>query len=355
MKFYLDIDISGAAAERLLFTRNLAVMIKSGIPLQEAIEALAGEVKSGGFRSALRDIMTDVSAGKALSDAMEKHSHFFDRFYTTIVRVGEGSGSLEESMILLSRMLEKQSSFKKKVQSALLYPSIVIAAAFFIGGYIGLFILPRLFDFFTTLDIPLPLSTRVLIVVVRTMNDYGGYIISGIILLIVAGKILSGLPRIRPVWHALILSLPIYGAFVRRSQLTLFFRNLGTLMSGGVALPNAFEIQAQSMPNIVFQNYARRIGEAVSAGRSMSEDIFSKKYRFIPAIAVKMIDVGERTGHLAAAFSDLGDFFESELDESVKNFSTVIEPVLLIIIGLTTAFIAVSIISPIYQIAGSIK
>ena len=341
--------------EKLLFTKHLDTMLNAGIPITEAFETLLEQTKSPYFASILKTILIDVRNGKTLSSSLSKHPRVFDQFYISLVEVGETSGTLEESLSFLTEQLAKDYSLRKKVQSALTYPMIVVFTTVIMGSFISLFILPKLVDFFNSFDVELPPTTKVLVFFANLMKNYGILIFLLLILSIIVLKFLVGKPRFKPIWHALILKMPIVGTLVSYGNLARFARNFGTLIKSGVPISKSLEITANTLSNLKFKNDLVEISKSLTKGKNIGDSMKKGNYYEYPPLVSRMIAIGEKTGKLDETLIYLGNFYEDEVDDLSKNLSTVLEPILLIGIGLVVGFLALAIISPIYELTGSIR
>lgn len=339
----------------LAFTKHISLMLKSGIALPEAIEILEKQTTHSSFKSLLQKVHQEIANGQPLHKALIKFPHVFDAFYINLIKVAEESGSLEKNLDYLAIHLKKQHEFSNKVRGALLYPSIVLGVALVVGIGLSIFVLPKLIDLFASLDVELPLSTKILLFFAQVMRDYGIYILVGMIASIMIIKYAITTRFIKPFWHSFLLHVPIFGVFIQNIQLASMFRNLGTMLGVGVPISAAIDAQFDTTTNCVYKNILEHIKTGVRKGKSIEEVLSIDKKKHMPLIAIRMIGVGEKTGKLDETFVYLGDYFEDEVDEASKNLSTVLEPIILIVVGLIVAFIAISIIGPIYQFTGSIK
>lgn len=341
--------------DKVLFTKHLAIMLKSGITLAEATRALSEQTQNPYFRKILQQVATQVSNGKSLHKSLAAYPHEFDGLYRSLIKIGEESGSLGKNLEFLAEKLKKDYSFKKKVQSASLYPLIILTATGVIGLGISYFVLPKLTDLFESLDVTLPLSTRILLFIANTMKQYGIFIVAGVVALVVMFNTLIRAPSIKPLWQRFLLHLPYIGAFIQNIESASLCRNLGVMLKSGLSLTNSLATQNEATDNAVFKAYADRLKKGLDKGQSIAAQLESGRFPFIPSIVAKMIEVGEKTGKLGETCTYLGDFFESEVDNATKNLSTVLEPILLILISLVVAFVAMAIITPIYEFTGSVK
>lgn len=330
-------------------------MIKSGITITEAIDILATQTKSAKFHHVLTEILKDIRNGKTLAQALRKHPKVFDQFYSSLIEVGEESGTLDNSLDYLAKQLAKAYGLHKKIQGALLYPAIVVSAMLVIGLGMSFFVLPKLVNLFSVFDVKLPITTRILLFFATLMKNHGPLVTGGSIAAFLFLRFILELPLIKPKWHLMKLSFPIFGRLYENEQLTAFCRNLGIMLKTGLTITKSLQVQYAATENLVFKEYVKRLQKSVDSGTSIEDELSSRHYSKFSPIAVRMIGVGEKTGKLDEVLLYLGDFFEDELDDTAKNLSVVLEPILLLIIGLLVGFVAFAIITPIYQITGSIK
>ncbi len=342
-------------SEKFFFTKNLAVMLRSGIPIAEIIETLSEQAKSGTFKKVLYQIGEDVSRGRSLERALGKHSNLFDQFYLSLIRVGEESGTLEESLFYLIDQMEKEQELRKKVQGAMLYPAIVLMATGGIGLVLAIFVLPQIIGLFESLKVDLPITTVILISVSRFIRDWGLVALPLAVVLIIGLIALLKTRFVKPYWHAFILKLPILGSLIQNISLASLTRNLGIMLKSGLTITAALETVSEVEGNLVYKKDLLKIAEAVRKGKSIESALVDGKYKEFPLFMIRMIGVGEKSGNLEENLAYLGDYFETEVDTVTKNLATTLEPMLLIFIGIIVAFVALSIISPIYQVTGSIR
>lgn len=348
---------SGTAQEKdiLLFTRHLSTMIKAGVTIIDALETLEDQTDSKSFRNIIASVKHDIENGQPLSKSMKKFPHVFDRFYVSLIEVSENSGSLDENLDFIAKQLLKRYRLKRKIQSAMLYPSFVLLAVIVMGGFVSLFVLPQLVDFFEAFNTDLPVTTQILLFVAGVFKNYGLWIWSAILVLFVLMKFLVKTKLIKPLWHQFLLSIPFLGLFLRESELAQMCRNLGILLKSGVPLVSALDVTKQTVTNVIFENHIAKLSKAAETGKTLAASMENTSTFLFPPIVSKMISVGEKTGKLDESLLYLGDFYEEEIDTTTKSLSTVLEPVLLITVGLAVGFLALAIITPIYELTGSIQ
>lgn len=352
-----EISIFGKVSlvDTLAFTKHISLMLKSGIALPESILILEKQTSHSAFRRLLQNIHQEIANGQPLNKALSKFPHVFDAFYVSLIKVAEESGSLEKNLDYLGLHLKKQHEFTDKIKGALLYPSIILVVALITGIGLSVFVLPKLIDLFASLDVELPITTKILLFFARIMRDYGIFLFGGTIFSFAFLRWAITTRFIKPRWHFLLLSLPVVGVFIQNIELASMFRNIGTMLGVGMHISTALDAQFDITTNCVYKDYLAKIKYSVKRGGSIEEALSKSNKKFMPLIAVRMIGVGEKTGKLDETLVYLGDYFEDEVDNTSKNLSTILEPVILIIVGLIVAFIAMAIIGPIYQFTGSVK
>lgn len=340
--------------ERLVFTKHLSTMMKAGVTITEALEIITEQSKYEYFKRAIAAISHDIKSGKTLSASLSKHSSIFDGFYISLIEVSEESGTLSESLDFLVERLQKQHALRKKVRGALAYPVVVVTASVVMAGFVAVFVLPRLVEFFESLEVDLPLPTKILIFVAQTSKNFGIFIIIGLFLFAAIVKRILQTSRVKPVWHNFLLKAPVLGNINTSIQIANLTRNLGTLLKSGVPIVDSLAISSKTTNNQCLKDDLLRISRAVEKGASIGDFMRKNKFERFPILFSRMIAVGERTGQLDETLLYLADFYEEEADNVTKNLSTIIEPVILIVVGLGVGFLALSIISPIYQLTGTI-
>ena len=341
--------------DRMMFTKHLAVMVKSGVTLSEAIGVVRQQTGNPVFKRVLEKVEKEIAQGQTLKKALTDQRGVFDPVYISLIGVGEESGNLVENLEFLAGEMQKTYEFESKVRGALLYPEIILSVALVMGGGIAIFVLPQLASLFSSLDVALPLPTRILLGISTLMQNYGLVIVPGIFGGIILLILLVRTPIIKPLWHRFVLHWPILGQFIRNSQTASLCRNLGLMLRSGLPITLALQAAEEGTTNLVFRGYVHSLGKSVEKGRSIEDELSGGKYRHVPAIVAKMAGVGERSGKLDETLLYLGDFFADEVDIAAKNLPTVLEPLLLVVIAGVVLFLALSIIGPIYDLTGSVR
>ena len=340
--------------DKLFFAKHLAMMIKAGLPLKEGVATIEEQTASKKFRRILRDVVKRLENGESLGESLARYPKIFSQLFIDMIKMGEQSGNLERNLDYLADQIEKSFILRRKVISAMIYPVIILTSTFGLGAALSLFILPKLIPFFKSLKVELPLPTKILLFITELIQNYGLFFLFGAILLISFLIIISRLRLVRLISHKIILKMPVAGTVSKNLNLALFSRTLGTLVRSGISIVEALDITAETLNNLVYQKEIKEICSKVQSGKKISSYLKAKKKLF-PATFSRMVMVGEKTGNLEQSLFYLSEFYEKEVDNTTQRLSTILEPVLLIIIGLIVAFIAVSIISPIYQLTRGLQ
>lgn len=335
--------------DKVFFIKHLSLMIKSGLPLRESLVILQEQTRKRKFKNVLGDIIENIERGRSLSYSLALYPNIFGSFYINMIKVGEDSGTLEESLNYLVVQLEKNYELRQKMIAAMIYPAIILTAIIVIGSLITYFILPKITGIFKVFKIEIPLATRILIYFTQIITDYGFFILVGVVFLFLILSLISRIKAVKTLFSKLTLSFPILGSMVRDMNLVYFTRSLGILLKSGVPLISALDITKTTLSNIVYQKKIEELTEKVKEGKPISS--FLKKERAVfPSVFSRMIEIGEKTGSLEETLIYLGDFYESELDRALKTFTTIFEPFLLLVVGLVIGFVSLAIISPIYEV-----
>lgn len=341
--------------DKLMFTKHLSIMMRSGVPITEALEILAENAKQGYFKKVINEVLENVNAGKPIYRSLGKYPKVFNNFYVNLIKIGEEAGSLEQNLDFLAKQMEKDYSLRKKIQGAMFYPAIIFTAGTGIGGFISLFVLPQLVDFFDSLDVELPLSTKILLGFATVMKAHGFLIIGGIAGFFIFMSFLVKTKHVKPIWHSIILKIPLLGKVTLYGQISRMCRNFGTMIKSGVPAPHALETSAKTLSNVVLERHFLYVQQELIKGKSIGNALEEGHFKEIPTIVIHMLKVAEKTGNLEEVLIYLGDFYEEEIDSITKNLTTILEPLMLIVIGAGVAFVAFAIIGPIYKLTGSVR
>lgn len=334
------------------FTKNFSVMMGAGLTVVDAL-IIAEAQTTGRLKKILQSILQRVESGHSLADALSKHKRYFPGTYVDVIRNGELSGTLSDSMEKLADRLESDLSLRRKIKAAMVYPAIVLGAVVLLTSILSIYVLPRLTRLFLSLDVDLPASTRFLLWVSDFFVQYWILVVIGITLAIIAIRFLLIVPVLRKLWHRILLRLPVVGDISRNLHLARFAGTLGSLLKSGVPIAESFESVIHSASNEIYRDRLREALHHIERGGSLA-DFLEGHRRMFPPTVTRMVAVGERTGRLDDILIYLGKFYEVEVDSSTKQLSTTLEPILLIVIGAVVLFVGLSIITPIYQFTASV-
>ncbi|MDO8560282.1 MAG: type II secretion system F family protein [bacterium] len=342
--------------QRMLLAQHLSTLLKAGVSLLEGLRVVQDETRSHGLRKLLERVTVKVSSGTTFSAALEAQGGAFDPLFVSLVRVGESSGTLEENLSYLADELEKRLALHTKVRSALAYPAVVVGVTGVLGAVLAFFVLPKIVPLFTSLKIELPLSTEILLKVAGFSRDHGVLSLVFAVGAIIAFRLLTLRGPLRRQWHWLLLRLPVVGRITRSLNLANACRTLGTLLKSGVPLLEALDITAGTLRNVAYHEEFSALREAASTGTSLAASMaLPSRRKLFPPLTLSLIRVGESSGKLDESLLYLNRFYEREVDNLMKDLTVILEPMLLVFIGLVVAFVAGAIITPIYQISGSLR
>jgi type II secretory pathway component PulF len=334
--------------DKMLFARHMDMMTRSGMQILDALEILKKQTTSKSFLSMLDGLIAEVRNGQFLSVGMQKYRTIFGDFFINLIRVGETSGTLSENFRYLAEELEKKGELQSKIRGAMAYPIIILIATLGITGLLSFFIFPKILPVLTSLNAELPMTTRIFIASSGFLFSYGLQILGIMVVGVIIFSVLLRLRSFKLIWHNAILSIPYVGKVSTEINIIGLSRTLNLLLHGGVQIVEALDITADTLTNLVYQDEVRRIAESVRRGEPMSRAMIANP-RLFPSTYSQMASVGENTGKLDETMVFLADFYESELDNSTKSMSNVLEPALLLVMGGVVMFVAVSIITPIYS------
>lgn len=336
--------------EQTLFAKRMSFLVKAGVPLVDSLTLIRAQTKSKQKGKVLEKVIEDVNNGQYLSASLRKHRHMFNDFAVNIIRVGEESGILSQNLAYLADELKKQNDLRRKVVGAMVYPLVITLATVGITGLLTVYIFPKILPIFSGLNVKLPLSTRILIAVSNFLRA-DGFLLLLCIIMGIAGFIFLKFKyeKIQLYFDKLILKMPLFGNIVRSYNLANFCRTLGLLIKSGVQISNSLTMIAETTTNRAYRRAFEAITKSVLRGEPMSREL-GKDNKLFPDIVTHMIMVGETTGTLALTLSYLSEMHEAEVEDATKNLSTAIEPILMVVMGCLVGFLAVSIITPIYEI-----
>jgi type II secretory pathway component PulF len=341
--------------KQTFFAKRLSFLIKSGVPMLESIHVIMGQTKSKADIKIFNKIIGDVANGQTLSTSLAKFKGTFGNFTLNIIKAGESSGTLIDNLNYLADELKKKELLRKKILSAMLYPIIVTCATFGIAGLLVVYIFPKILPIFKSLKADLPLSTRLIIWVSELIRNDGWIIFIFLIFIVVAFTlIIKKVHQAKFIFHGLILKIPLFGNIAKNYNLTNTTRTMGLLLKSGSSLTQTLHITSETTDNLQYKKAFEEISIGITRGKTMSS-LVEKFPSIFPDMVTHMISVGEKSGNLSNTFIYLSEYYENEFDDQTKNLSSTIEPVLMIVMGIMVGFVAISVITPIYEITNNLK
>ena len=340
--------------EKMIFTRNLAVMVSSGLTLSRGIHNLSLQTTHKGFSKILQDVFEEVQGGKTLSEGLAKYPKIFNELFTNMVAVGEVSGNLEEVLDILATQLEKEHDLSSKVRGALIYPMVIVVAMIGIGILMLTYILPKITGVFKEMEVELPPTTRA----IMSASDFliAHYIIvsGGSVLMIMAVNFFAKTDTGRAFFGRLYLYLPIVGNIVVKVNCARFARIHSSLLKSGVSVVTSLGIVSKTLGNVHYKEALEdAIGE-IQKGTDLSK-IIARYPKLFPILVPQILEVGEETGKTEMVLRRLAEFYEEEVSQITKNMSSIIEPILMLLIGGGVGFFAVAMLQPMYSVLNNIK
>jgi len=344
-----NLFLSVSLQEKILFAKHLSMALKAGKPIIDSVELIRSQTSSSSMRAILDEVMDDLKNGQFLSYSLERHKRIFGDLFINIVRIGESSGTLVDNLLYIADELKKKQELRRTVRGALIYPAVILVATLGIATGMIVFIFPKILPVFASLRVELPITTRILIVISNVMKAHGLLLFIGIVGGIVGLVFLSRMRAVKYWLQFMILHLPMFKSLAINFNIANITRTLGLLLKTGMKIVEAINITADTMSSLVYQNELKRVGREVGKGEYISKYL-SHNQKLFPIIVTNMIEVGENTGNLTDNLFYLSDFYKSEVDAFVKNLSSIIEPILMVVMGTIVGFIALAVITPIYQI-----
>jgi len=339
--------------EMIVFAKNLSAMITAGLSLSRALDVLRRQTDNPKLKDVLNELADNISKGKSLSDGMKEHPKVFSPLFISMVRVGEESGTLAGSLDLVSDQMEKSYVLKRKIKGAMIYPSIIVSAMAIIGVLMFIFVVPTLVATFESVGADLPTSTKVIIFISDGLSQHFILFISPLVALIALVLGLRKTTRGKRVLSAIVLRIPLVSKLIKESNSALTMRTLSALLSSGIDMVEALIITRDVVQNPFYREVLDTAQKRVQKGVTMSS-VFAENEKLYPILVGEMAAVGEETGKLSDMFMRTASYYEGEVDAVTKNMATIIEPVLMVVIGLAVGFFAISMISPMYSVMSDI-
>ncbi|MEK7370390.1 MAG: type II secretion system F family protein [candidate division NC10 bacterium] len=339
--------------EMAIFTRQFSTMIDAGLPLVQCLNILAEQSESKTLRAVTANVARQVEAGSTLAESLRRHPRTFDDLFTNLVQVGEAGGILDVVLQRLSVYIEKAAALKRKVKAAMVYPSTIIGVAFLIVIFMLTFVIPTFATMFKNLGADLPLPTQIVLWMSDFVRGYIIFIILGVMGAVYLLRRYYKTENGKSTIDALLLKLPVFGTLIRKVAVARFTRTFGTLVSSGVPILEGLRITARTAGNKVVERAVMQCRAAVTAGKTLAEPL--KSSGVFPPMVTQMIAVGEQTGALDAMLNKIADFYDDEVDTAVGALTALLEPLMIVILGVIIGGLVVAMYLPIFRLVTLIK
>jgi len=336
----------------VIFTRQLATMIDAGLPLVQCLDILGSQTENKTLAKTVNQVRSDVESGATFADALKKHPKIFDNLYCNMVAAGEAGGILDTILGRLAAFMEKFAKIKGQIKSAMIYPSVILFVAVSVVALLMVVVVPMLANIFVEAKMQLPLPTRIVMAISNFLKSWGG-----LILLFVIIGFFVGLKQFRKTENgqrttdAIALKIPVAGSLIQRVAVAKFTRTLGTLLTSGVPILEGLLIVSRTAGNKVVEEAILATRQSVSEGKTLADPLGRAKV--FPTMVVSMISVGEATGALDNMLNKIADFYDDEVDSAVAALTSMLEPMLMIFLGITVGFVIVAMYMPIFQMGAA--
>ena len=335
-----------------IFTRQLATMIDAGLPLVQSLEILSSQQDSKLFKNIIREIREDVEGGNTFAGALKKHPTTFNELYTNLVVAGEEGGILDNILNRLAIYIEKSEALRKKVKSALIYPATIVGVAVIVVMILMIFVIPVFETMFKSAGSSLPLPTLIVVTMSKLIKKYVVVFIPALILLIYLLRKYHQTPSGKMVMDRLLLKLPVFGPLFKKIAVARFSRTLGTLVSSGVPILDGLTIVSRTSGNRAIETAILNARTSIREGETIAEPL--SRSNIFPPMVIQMISVGESTGALDSMLSKVADFYEEEVDIAVANLTSLLEPFLMIFLGVVIGGVVIAMYLPIFNMASAV-
>jgi type IV pilus assembly protein PilC len=354
----LELKLPGFGAGKVdtkdlvVFTRQFATMIDSGLPLVQCLDILAGQQEKKTFQTILYKVKESVESGSTFADALSRHPKAFDDLFVNMVAAGEVGGILDTILNRLAAYIEKAMKLKKRVKGAMIYPTTIMAIAVIVVGVILVFVIPTFAKMFADFGGELPAPTRFVIALSEFCKKY-------IVIMIIAGFGIRyaiakyyATPKGRKAIDGFLLKAPIVGPLIRKVSVAKFTRTLGTMISSGVPIMDGLDIVAKTSGNKIVEEAIYKVRQAISEGKTIAEPLAASGV--FPPMVVQMISVGEATGAMDTMLNKVADFYDDEVDDAVGALTSMMEPLLMVFLGTTVGGLVIAMYLPIFKLAGTV-
>lgn len=339
--------------EKLVFFQQLATLIEARVPITISLQTISDQSTNAFFRALLKEMASDIDDGMPFSEALAKHPDIFDSLSVNMIRAGEVSGSLHKSIAFVAENTEKNYQLSAKIKGALYYPAFVMLVAFVIGFLVVTFILPKITLIIKDMNVPVPWYTTVLIKLGDFMSVYWWAVLIVIALAIVGMIYYAKTADGKKELEIILLKIPVIGTLAKNVYVTRFAENFSSLLESGIPVVKSLQIVSEVIGNHIYKEVILRAAEEVRGGGNIST-VFLQSPKEVPQIVAQMVRIGEETGTVSKVLESVGKFYTQEVNNTTRNLTTLIEPILIVFLGVGVAILVVGVLLPIYNIAGQL-
>jgi type IV pilus assembly protein PilC len=339
--------------DKINFAKNLGSMITAGLPMSRALSILERQIKNKEFKNILATLQKNIAEGKTLSQAMGAYNKVFSQLFISMVAAGEQSGNIANSLRIVGDQMDKNYALQRRIRGAMMYPCIIFVVMILIAVLMLTYIVPTLTKTFTELNVDLPVPTKMVIFASDLVINHGLLVFAGIIAVIIGLSIWSKKTSGKKVIHIAILKLPVFGGLIKEVNAARTARTLSSLLSSGVDVVESVRITKDVIQNIYFKDILDKAMIAIQKGDPISK-VFNENTNFYPIFLAEMINVGEETGKIGEMLMGVATYYEEDVEQKTKDMSTIIEPFLMVFIGVVVGFFALAMISPMYSLVNVI-
>ncbi|MGD1973045.1 MAG: type II secretion system F family protein [Desulfobacterales bacterium] len=337
----------------ILFARQFSTMIDAGLPIIQCLDILYSQQANATFKKMLKEIKESVEGGATLAEALKKFPKQFDNLFVNMIAAGEAGGILDAILRRLAAYMEKAAKLKAQVKGAMTYPVVTLIIAVLVLAVILVFVIPVFEEMFADFGGELPMPTQIVVAMSDMVKSKIIYIVVGLVLFIIAFKKFYGTEKGREFVDKMLLKVPVFGDLLRKVAVAKFTRTMGTMLASGVAILEALDIVAKTAGNKTVEKAVYNVRKGISEGRTMADPLAQSGV--FPSMVCQMISVGESTGALDAMLEKIADFYDEEVDQAVENLTALIEPFMLVFLGVTIGGLVIAMYLPIFKMAGAIS
>ncbi|MDD2758488.1 MAG: type II secretion system F family protein [Patescibacteria group bacterium] len=351
--WYVDHLVRISFVEKYMFVHHLQIMTKAGLSIVSSLHVLSQEIENKKLKKVIGEIKAQVETGLQLSEVLAKYPKIFPPIYVSMIGAGETAGKMEEALAQISNQMKKSQQLTSKIRGALIYPAVIMAAMIGISIFVVFYILPKIMVMFEETSVELPLATKILIWITKFAQGYWWLILIVIIGAIIGFNRLMKMPNFKRAVHTLSLRLPIFGVIFKKVNLARFTITLSSLLASTIPIIEATRIASEVLGNVIYRDNLLEASESLKKGEPLSE-ILARYPQTFPPMVTEMIMVGEQSGKVENMLGELSEYYSNEVDATMNNFTAIIEPVIILMLGVGVAGIAVAVIMPMYTLAQNV-